>query len=145
MHTSYKKAFEFRNAANKFLKEHKDETKLKTAIEDVLEQFEDVDAKFAKHSNRIRRKHAAEDPKNTTILREENGAYKYTKEGEEKVEDELEEMIEEERDLDIEPVFVEVPEGFPRQLVKYFKGFVFEPDANPARDLTKKLKDLTSK
>lgn len=125
METSYKKTFEFRNAAQAFLATEKDETKLKTALEDVVEQISEVSAKFNKHSTRIRRKHAAED-RNGCILKEENGNYKFTKEGEEKADNELDEMFEEIRTLDIDPVFVDIPDKFSRTLIKHFKGFVFE-------------------
>ena len=125
METSYKRTFEFESAATQFINQNPDETKLKTALEDVLEQVPTIREKFNKHSNRIRRKHAAED-KHGCILREENGGYKFTKAGEEKAEDELQDLLESTEFVEIEPVFVDKPTDFPRELVRYFKGFVFE-------------------
>ncbi|HEV7379964.1 MAG TPA: hypothetical protein VGN64_09240, partial [Dyadobacter sp.] len=102
-----------------------DETKVKTALQDVLEQVEAIRAKHDKHSTRIRRKHAAED-KYGCILRDDKGAYRFTKAGEEKAEDELTDLHEDESLVEIEPVIVEVPDEFPREILRYFKGFVFE-------------------
>jgi tRNA splicing ligase len=125
METSYKKVFEFQSAANQFIAQNPEETKLKSALEDLLEQVPDIRDKFNKHSNRIRRKHAAED-KYGCILREENGGYKFTKAGEEKAEDELQELLESTELVEIDPVIVDKPSDFPKELIRFFKGFVFE-------------------
>ncbi|MDQ6482233.1 hypothetical protein [Dyadobacter sp. LHD-138] len=147
MHTSYKRTFEFRSAAVNYLSTEKDETKLKSALEDVLEQIPDIQENFEKFSKRIKRKHAAED-RHGCILREENGGYKFTKDGEEKAEDELEEMMEDRTHVEIDPVLVDIPQDFPRSLLRYFKGFVFEqtePEATPAQLLKSKVKSLNQK
>lgn len=125
MKTSYKKSFEFEAMANQFLSKNSNDTKLKTALEDVLVQLPEIHSAHEKYCTRIRRKYAAED-KHGCILREENGGYKFTKANEEKADDELTELLENPDLVEIDPVIVEIPKDFPRVLLRYFKGFVFE-------------------
>lgn len=144
MKTTYKKLLDFNTYAGGFLRQIQEkkrkskgvddapvditeaETKVEAALKDIADQLEPFIDKYNKSVNKLRRNHALEDPKTMKILRNEQGGYEYSKEGEDDLEAALDELLENERDLDIEPTFVAIPEDFDRFLTRKFKGFIFE-------------------
>lgn len=129
METSFKKIQEFQTAAFAYLNTHKEETKIVEALKDVLDQLEPVGEEQKKGTTRLQRKHALED-KYGAILRDEKGNYRFSKEGEEKLENELEDMNNHIKEFDLVPALLaEVPKSLEKMFIRKFAGFIFEPDA----------------
>jgi hypothetical protein len=163
MKTTYRRVIEFNNLGGAYLKSLADkrkkkqgvdddvvnitepETKLEAAIKEIAEELEGPLKKYEKSLNAARRNHAMEDPKNMKILRDANGNYEYTKDGELALEEAIDELLDGQRELDITPIIVPIPEDFESFLIKKFKGFVFEEELSAADDFVNKTTKKVNK
>lgn len=134
MKTTYRELFTFRNTAIDFVnaasEEKKPETVLTAALNDAIDDTEAVVQKYNKQLGRLRRKFAESDKKTSVLLKDEHGRYQYTEEGENKLEDAIEELLDEEVHIEVERLS-EVPADLHRVLVKRFKGFIIDPNYQP--------------
>ncbi len=144
MKTTYKKLLEFNQIASAFVASEKEETKLKNFVEDAIDAIKDEVTAFNSRLTKKRRKHAAEDNWGA-ILRDERGNYRYTKDGEEALEAEIEEDLNREVDIELDGYFSPVPETLPKGLVKAFTGFVFEGKNETADEAEKLMKTINKK
>jgi len=128
METTFKRVFEFQKASYAFLDVNKADTKLTGAIRDVLEQLEPVNNQYTKAVNKIKRNNAAEDGYGC-IMRDESGNYKYKKEQEEAMENQIEDLNNLKQGFDIDPCLIDaIPKGLDKIYFKKFVGFVFTHD-----------------
>ena len=127
MQTTYRKIIEFNNAGAQYLQtKGEEDTKFSEALKSVIEELETVLDGYSKKLTKINRKHCLEDPKTTAILRDDKGQYQYNKDGEEKRDDELEELLDHVADFDIDTEFVEPPADLHKVYIKKFTGFVIK-------------------
>ena len=130
MKTSYKKAFEFNQAANYFLDNFKEDTKLKAALEDVSDQIPPFIEEFNKLKIKKQRKYCSVDPISKHILRDDKNGYKYTTEKEEELEDEMDGIFNNEESVYVKHEYVneeDLPKDLHRLYKKIFTGFVIKP------------------
>ena len=137
MKTTYKALIDFSNLANKYLQVEeeakKKETELTAALSDALEDIKPQLEQFNKEVTRLRRKFAEKDKKTGVFLKDAIGNYQFTEEGENNLDDAVEELREQEIYIKTERI-KNVPEDLPRFLRRGFAGFVIEPEKEEKED-----------
>lgn len=124
MKTAYRKLVKFSNVGRAYIAEKPEKTKVEYALTKMLNRIQSEAEKYAELQEDILLEHAYEDEKGR-VVRDERGAYFYTKEGEKAKNKALRDLANQETG-EIEPHFVKIPNGFNESLVEAFTGFIFE-------------------
>ncbi|MET7253473.1 hypothetical protein [Dyadobacter fermentans] len=134
MLTTYKKLIEFFSLANNYLQSAEEskekDTPLSDALTDAIEEWKPNIQKYNKQLDRLRRKFAEKDKKTTVLLKDAHGHYLFTEDGENRLDDAIEELQDEEIHIETNCID-QVPEDLHRGYLKGFKGFVIDPNYQP--------------
>ncbi|MBO9613414.1 MAG: hypothetical protein J7619_11995 [Dyadobacter sp.] len=135
MQTTNRKLIEFFNLANNYLQAAEEakekDTPLSDALTDAIEEWKPQIEKYNKQVSRLRRKHAEKDKKTTVLLKDANGNYLFTEEGENNLDDAIEDLLDEEIHIETNCID-QVPADLHRGYLKGFKGFVIAANYQPA-------------
>ena len=137
MQTTYRKLIDFFSLANNYLRAAEEakekDTPLSDALTDALEEWKPDIQKYNKQIDRLRRKFAEKDKKTTVLLKDANGHYLFTEEGENNLDDAIDELLEEEIRIETNCID-EVPTDLKRGYLNGFRGFVIDPAYQPPKN-----------
>jgi predicted nucleic acid-binding Zn-ribbon protein len=137
MVTTYRKLIDFFSLANNYLQAAEEakekDTPLSDALTDAIQDWKPEIDKYNKQLMKLRRKFAEKDKKTTVLLKDKHGNYQFTENGENDLDDAVEELLEEEVHIDTDYVS-EIPEDLHRGYLKGFKGFVIDPNYQPKKE-----------